>query len=83
MGGIDINSILGLAGTLFGGYMSAQSAKGMAQDQRDFERSMSNTSYQRAVIDMERAGLNPAMMFGKGGPESTPSVAVIVTGKRS
>lgn len=43
--------------------------------QRDYETTMSNTAYQRASSDMQKAGLNPMMMFGSGGPASTPGVS--------
>lgn len=43
-----------------------------AQISRDYETQMSNTAYQRASADMQKAGLNPAMMFGSGGAASTP-----------
>jgi len=45
-----------------------------AQQQMDFQERMSNTSYQRAVKDMEAAGINPMMAINNGGA-STPSGA--------
>ena len=46
-----------------------------AQTQRNWEEYMSNTAYQRAVTDMQKAGLNPALMFGSGNAASTPNGA--------
>lgn len=43
-----------------------------AQLNRDFQENMSNTSYQRAVKDLESAGLNPILAYINGGA-STPS----------
>lgn len=37
-----------------------------AQKQRDWQQQMSDTSYQRAVADMQSAGLNPALLYGSG-----------------
>ena len=49
---------------------------GEAQKNRDWQEMMSNTSYQRAVADMEAAGLNSALMYSGGGSgASTPSGA--------
>lgn len=43
-----------------------------AQLNRDFQAQMSNTSYQRAVKDLESAGLNPILAYINGGA-STPA----------
>ena len=41
-----------------------------AQIARDWNLEQDNTKYQRAVVDMQRAGVNPALMMSKG-PIST------------
>lgn len=43
----------------------------IASDNRDFQREMSNTAYQRATQDMEKAGINPMLAYIQGGA-STP-----------
>ena len=48
-----------------------------AQIDRDWQTEMSNTAFQRQVADMQRAGVNPALMYGGAGASgaSTPSGA--------
>lgn len=46
-----------------------------AQKNRDWQEMMSNTQYQRAVKDLEAAGLNPYLAYQQGGA-GTPSGSV-------
>jgi hypothetical protein len=46
-----------------------------AQKSRDYQERLSTTAYQRSMADLQKAGLNPAMMYSKIGGSSTPSGA--------
>lgn len=52
-----------------------------AEKQRNWEEKMSNSAYQRAVKDMQKAGLNPAAMYGGSAQmASTPGGASASSG---
>lgn len=66
------------ATALASSYWQNRQAKKRASEQMRFQENMSNTSYQRAMDDMRKAGLNP-ILAGKLGGASTPSGAMAQT----
>lgn len=67
---------LGLAAGWMGQSSANAANRREAKLNREFQRNMSNTAYTRATKDMRRVGLNPALMYGSGGPASSPSGSV-------
>lgn len=51
-----------------------------AQIQRDWQEKMANTSYQRAMEDMQKAGLNPILAYSQGGADVPGGAAATVGG---
>jgi len=65
-----LGGALGLAGGIFQGIQSRNSAK----SQENFQSRMSNTAFQRQMRDLRKAGLNPILAAKLGGA-STPQGA--------
>ena len=58
------------AGTAMGGIAQNAASAEAAQNQMDYQTYMSNTSYQRQVADLEKAGINPMLVARLGGASS-------------
>jgi len=65
-------AVIGAAASIGGSLLGNSSARKEAKKNRQWQEYMSNTAYQRAMKDMEAAGLNPMLAYMHGGA-STPS----------
>lgn len=67
--------IAAAGGSLIGGLIGNRARRIEAEKDRNFQERMSSTSWQRGITDMEKAGVNPALAYAKGGA-STPGGAM-------
>jgi len=74
LGPIVKSALVGAGASLLGSAGSAVASAKAAKRQMDFQKKMSNTAYQRATKDLEKAGLNRILALGS--PASTPGGAM-------
>ncbi|WNK15045.1 MAG: DNA pilot protein [Microvirus sp.] len=74
-------SLIGGVASYFGQDAQNRANREMAQEQMAFQERMSNTAYQRATDDLQKAGLNPLLAYTQGGA-STPGGSTAQMGNK-
>ncbi len=67
-----VASLVGSGLSFLGGQAQNAASAQAAQRQMDFQREMSDTSYQRQIKDLEAAGINPMLVTKLGGASTPP-----------
>ena len=71
-GGAIFNTALGAAGSMVVGGAKGHQGRKFARENRDYATRLANTAYQRQVVDLKAAGLNPMIAAMGGGGASSP-----------
>jgi hypothetical protein len=66
---------VGALGGLLGASSANKESAASVDKQIEFQREQSNTSYQRAVADMNAAGLSPMLAYSQGGASTSPGAS--------
>lgn len=70
-----VGGLVGGVGSYLGQQSTNQANAQQAKDQMAFQERMRETSYQTAVEDMKKAGLNPMLAYTQGGASNQPGAA--------
>ncbi len=72
LGGAAISAL----GSYLGGKAQNKANREISREQMAFQERMSSTAYQRGMVDMRKAGLNPILAYKQGGASSPTGASI-------